>query len=32
MTTKDDHPTLASEIIKHYETVDEALRLVKSLV
>ena len=27
MTTKDDHPTLASEIIKHYETVDEALRL-----
>jgi len=27
MTTKDDHPTLASDIIAHYESMDEAHRL-----
>jgi ubiquinone/menaquinone biosynthesis C-methylase UbiE len=27
MTLNDDHPTLAKEIIAHYESVDEALRL-----
>jgi len=29
MSPKDDHPTLASEIIDHYESMDEALRLDK---
>jgi len=27
MSPKDDDPGLASEIIEHYESVDEALRL-----